>query len=159
MPHRRVLVHSLSWALVRILAAAFAVGSGPGAAQNIYRCGPQGNVYSQAPCADGRLVDTRSASRSPAQLAQAQAEARETRRIADQLARDRTAFEAAHPPRAAAGIHPPPAAQASSVTTAQASKPKGLKRASRKPTGWRPGEGEDFVASAPAPRKKKTAAP
>ena len=29
----------------------------PVAAAEVYRCGPNGNTYSQMPCADGRRVD------------------------------------------------------------------------------------------------------
>ena len=145
-----------AWAWIS--AVGLALASGPVLGQTIYRCGPAGNVYSHQPCAEGRAVAVDD-SRSPAQLAEARQLQRDNQRLADRMARDRMAFEAAHPARAAAGIQAPPAAvRAPATPVGQAHRPKGLKRATRQPTGWRPDEGEDFVARAPAPPKKASKA-
>ena len=143
-----------------VSAAALALASGAGIGQTVYRCGPDGNVYTHQPCAEGRAVAIDD-SRNPAQLAEARQLERNNQRLADRMARDRLAFEASHPARAAAGIHAPPGARAVANPVGQAHRPKGLKRATRQPGGWRPEEGEDFVARAPTPSKRagKAAAP
>ena len=160
--HERLLHRARAWFSGVALAPALALALGSSAVrgQTIYRCGPAGNVYSHQPCADGRALALDD-SRSPAQLAEARRLERDNQRLADRMARDRMAFEAAHPARAAAGIHAPPGARAVANPVGQAHRPKGLKRATRQPGGWRPEEGEDFVARAPAPPKRagKAAAP
>jgi hypothetical protein len=44
--------------LVALPVAVLALGAAFGAAaQQVYRCGPDGSIYQQAPCAQGRAVD------------------------------------------------------------------------------------------------------
>lgn len=66
--------------------AMFALGSGA-AAQKIYRCGPDGRIYQQAPCSDGKAIDA-SDPRTPEQRAEAQAIAASEARRAAQFDRD-----------------------------------------------------------------------
>jgi hypothetical protein len=83
-----------------------------GSSTRIYRCGPQGREFSQAPCADGKgsaqevAVDEPSA----AQRAQAQRAAQSEATLAAQLRSERLAREAAAAqPLRAAGIRHQPA--------------------------------------------------
>jgi hypothetical protein len=71
-----------------ILTAAVGV-----AAQKVYRCGPEGNVYQQAPCAEGQAVDV-SDPRTTEQRRQAQAAAKNDARAAAKFDRDVTAASA-----------------------------------------------------------------
>jgi hypothetical protein len=153
---------ALEWAWARRCAtgACLALVGSAVLGQTIYRCGAAGNVYSHQPCADGRalvLDDTR----STAQVAEARKLERDNLKLADRLARERQAFEAAHPARAAAGIQAPPVSPTVANPVGQPHRPKDLKRATRQPGRWRPDEGQDFMAKAPAAPKKanKTTAP
>jgi hypothetical protein len=69
-------------------------------AQSVYRCGPDGRSYSQAPCAHGRAVEVND-ERSPQQQREALDVAERDRALADSLEQDRHAREAQ--PRAGAG--------------------------------------------------------
>jgi len=116
-------------------------------AQTVYRCGPDGRVYSQTPCPQGRAVDV-SDDRSAEQRAAAQARARDDQARGDALERERMDREAGKP--ALAGkidgrlTLPQPAA---SATKAKPSKKK--KHKSGKPPS------EDFKAIAPPVKKAK----
>ena len=110
---------------LHILAAgtlALCVGAGAGA-QKIYRCGPDGRVYQQAPCADGRAIDA-SDPRTADQREAAQAAARSEARLAAQLDRNTSASATARggktkPPAAA----DKPASNAASKKAAPEAKP------------------------------------
>ena len=65
-------------------------------AQTVYRCGPDGREYSQAPCPAGREVDVSDA-RSAGQRQAAAAVVKDQNRLADQLAAERQARERATP--------------------------------------------------------------
>jgi hypothetical protein len=55
--------------------------------QTVYRCGPEGRVYSQAPCADGKPVtidDPRSASQQSAAREVAARDAQQARQLAEE---------------------------------------------------------------------------
>jgi len=88
--------------------------------QTVYRCGPDGRVYSQAPCADGKALtvdDPRSASQQKAAREVSARDAEQAKKLAD----ERRQREAAAKGQAAAGIQASPAADTAS---APARKPK-----------------------------------
>ena len=85
---------------VSMLCVAVAVAAPP---QTVYRCGPDGRVYSQTPCADGRPVtteDTRSASQQKSAQEVAERDAQQAQKLAD----ERRQREAAAKGQPAAGI-------------------------------------------------------
>jgi hypothetical protein len=91
-------------AVVAVWLAASAAAAAP--PQTVYRCGPDGRVYSQTPCADGKPVTTEDSRSTAQQKAARDAAARDARR-ADELAderRQRAAAAARHD--AAVGIKP-----------------------------------------------------
>jgi hypothetical protein len=135
MKHAAVLVLALSG-----LANAFA-------AAPIYRCGPDGRVYSQTPCADGRLIDAADP-RSEAQRVEARRVVARERKAAQDMERERHAQEAAQEPATATGFNgrPPPA------ETAGPQRPRGK----QKHRGAKPKQAtEDFVAIEPRNAKAK----
>ena len=95
-----------------VAAAALALGSSA-AAQKIYRCGPDGRIYQQAPCTDGKTIDA-SDPRTPEQRAAAQALAASEARRAAQFDRDNAPASAAEGRKA----KPPKAPPAASATAA-----------------------------------------
>ena len=66
----------------------------PAQAQQVYRCGPDGREYSQAPCKDGRTVDAADPRSAADQKAARDVAAREAK-LADEMTRERHAREAA----------------------------------------------------------------
>jgi hypothetical protein len=93
-----------------LLALASWVQAAP--PQTVYRCGPEGRVYSQTPCADGKAVtvdDPRSASQHKAARDVAARDAQQ----AKQLAEERRQREQAAVGQQAAGIKPAQASAAS----------------------------------------------
>ena len=64
------------------------------AAQTVWRCGPDGRVYSDAPCSEGRRVDLAQA-RPSGDIQAAQQQANHDIRQAEVLRRERLAQEAA----------------------------------------------------------------
>ena len=129
-------------ALTVVLATAL---SSAAVAAPIYRCGPDGRVYSQTPCADGRLIDA-SDPRSAAQRAEASRVAARERKAADQLERDRREREAAQPAAQATGFNGRPAPPEPAASSAKPAKHKHHKA---KPIT------KDFVAVDPSSVKKK----
>ena len=114
-------------------------------AQTVYRCGPDGRVYSQSPCPQGRAVDV-SDERSAEQRAAAQAQARDDQMRGDALERERLDREAGKPALAGKiGKTTPAAEPIVSKTKAKPSKKKKQKAQQA---------GDDFKAIAPAPAKK-----
>ena len=101
-------------------------------AQTVYRCGPDGREYSQAPCPAGREVDVSDA-RSAGQRQAAAAVVKDQNRLADQLAAERQARERATPTTGPAGIRRggPPDTTASVLDRPSAG--KGQKSQSAKP--------------------------
>jgi len=104
-------------------ACFFALVGGMAAAappQTVYRCGPEGRVYSQTPCADGRAVtteDSRSASQQKAADEVATREAQQAQKLAD----ERRQREAAAKNQQAAGIKmPAPAFEGASAPVRKA---------------------------------------
>ena len=98
------------------------------ASQKIFRCGPDGRVYSQTPCKDGYEVPAADA-RSPEQRQAAEDVLKRDARLADKMTRERRAAEAAQAAAAAArqsavhiaypaaARHAPPAASAAKKRT------------------------------------------
>jgi hypothetical protein len=75
---------------VRLFAAALALATALGAAaQKVYRCGPDGRIYQQTPCAEGRPVDA-SDPRTAEQRQAAQTVAKNEAKMAAQLDQDAT---------------------------------------------------------------------
>lgn len=70
------------WIAAAVLTFSFGAG-----AQKIYRCGPDGRIYQQAPCTDGKPINA-SDPRTPEQRAAAQALAASEARRAAQFDRD-----------------------------------------------------------------------
>ncbi|MBC7957341.1 MAG: DUF4124 domain-containing protein, partial [Cytophagales bacterium] len=113
-------------------------------AQTVYRCGPDGRVYSQTPCPQGRAVNV-SDERSADQRAAAESRVREDQSRGDALERERLDREAGKP--AAAGkIEGRPAPPEPAKPAAKPSKKK-------KPKAKKPAN-DDFKAVAPAPKPK-----
>ena len=124
----------------------------PSQAQPVFRCGSD---YSQAPCPQGKVVDT-SDPRTPQQRAQAQrVNASEVRRGAEMRA-ERLADEAAQkaPPAAASLSGAPAANPASSAASAPRKAPKRKHASAKKPAGT------PFTARDPSrPKQPHAAAP
>ncbi|HYN60006.1 MAG TPA: hypothetical protein VET87_10685 [Rubrivivax sp.] len=91
-------------ALCLVISAA--AGAGP--PQTVYRCGPDGRVYSQTPCADGRPVTVEDPRSAHQQKSAREVAARDAEQ-AQQLAAERKQREAAAKAQPAAGIKTAPA--------------------------------------------------
>lgn len=113
-------------ALSLLLATAAFAGAPP---QTVYRCGPDGRVYSQTPCADGQQVSVEDP-RSAAQQRAAREVADREARSAESLAKERHQREAAVQGQQPIGIKPEPVATAASAAKSKSkSKPKSGKKA------------------------------
>jgi hypothetical protein len=132
-----------------LVAALFAAVSASVAAEQVYRCGPEGRIYQNKPCEQGKAVDVADP-RSAAQHKLARAAAKADARLADDLERDRRARETGTLPAAAAGFNarpaPPEPAASASAKAKKKSKSTSSKAASQ-PNG--------FVAVVPPPQKPK----
>ena len=119
------------------------------AAAPIYRCGPDGRIYSQAPCADGKLIESADP-RSAAQRAEALRVAAKERQTAADMERERRKQQAEKPPAQAVGFNsrPPPPEPAASSSDSGARK----RHHSKAKTA-----SKDFVAIDPGAKKKKRA--
>ena len=136
---------SAALTLVFVLTAGGAHAAAP-----IYRCGPDGRIYSQAPCADGRLIEAADP-RSAAQRAEALRVASKERQTAADMERDRRKQQAEQPPPAQAvgfNSRPPPPQPAASSSDSGARK----RHHSKAKTA-----SKDFVAIDPGAKKKKRA--
>jgi hypothetical protein len=88
--------------------------------QTVYRCGPDGRVYSQTPCADGRAVTTEDSRSVSQQKAAGEVAARDAQQ-AQKLADERRQREAAANNQPAAGIKmPAPTVEAASAPARKA---------------------------------------
>ena len=132
-----------------LLAALLLAGASGSGAQAVYRCGPDRNVYSQQPCADGAAIDARDG-RTAGQRAEAEAAARRESAHADRMERERLAQERSTRGGTAIPLtHVTAAAHAASAPKATSGKRKSSKK---KP--------EDEVRIlVPAPAKPKKASP
>ncbi len=129
----------------RFLAlAAIAFAATGAAAQTVYRCG---NEYSRVPCVDGKPVDT-GPSTTDRRAAEARQSANREHRLADEMARDRRAREAALKPATASSLGPARAIQPSAAASASM-KPKKRSRAKIRVVDER-----DFVARVPKVKAK-----
>jgi hypothetical protein len=93
--------------------------------QTVYRCGPDGRIYSQTPCADGKALsvdDPRSTSQQKAARDVAGRDAEQARKLAE----ERRQREAAAKEQQAAGFKTAPVADAASAPQRKAKpKPRG----------------------------------
>ena len=102
------------------------------AGPTVYRCGPDHNVYSQLPCADGEAVDARDG-RTAQQRAEADTAARKQANIGSKMEQDRLAREAAVRPSSAMNLAPvshaasAPKAKTTKAKTGKATKSKSAK--------------------------------
>jgi hypothetical protein len=105
------------WLALGSLLPLWALAAPP---QTVYRCGPDGRVYSQTPCADGKALtvdDPRSSSQQKAAREVSARDAEQAKKLAD----ERRQREEAAKGQAAAGFKTSPAAE---TTPAPARKPK-----------------------------------
>ncbi len=128
----------VAWGLALVCTGTL---SAPGSL--IYRCGPDGRVFSQVPCAGGEIVES-SDPRSAAQRAAAKRVAAQEREHAAALERQRRADEAAAKP--AAGMNARPASDDEAASD-------GAERGRTKST--KPARNQDFVAEVPGSRKRR----
>ena len=75
-------------------ALLLATGAADAASPKVFRCGPDGRTYSQTPCKDGYEVDAADA-RSVEQRKAAEEAVKREEKLADKMARERRAAEAA----------------------------------------------------------------
>ncbi len=120
-------------------------------AQTVYRCGPNGNQYSQQACEGGSAVDVADP-RSSAQAAQARQSVDEQRKLAMQMARERREEERAHPPASAGNLGNRGVAD-QLLPTVKAKQASSKKRSGK--TSAQAAEGQEFAAIDPASLKKK----
>lgn len=73
--------------------------------QTVWRCGPNGTIFSDAPCADGRQIATVDP-RPSADVQAARDMAQREQRLADKLRNERVQREAVNPGAGLAGIGP-----------------------------------------------------
>lgn len=116
------LIATTLWAMAWAMSGTSAM-AGP----TVYRCGPDRNVYSQLPCADGEAVDARDG-RTARQRAEAEAAAHKQAETGSKMERDRLAREAAVRPSSAMNLAPVSHA-------ASAPKAKPAKKASKSTKG------------------------
>jgi len=134
-----------AWRLAAcLLCALIASTAAAGPPQTVYRCGPDGRVYSQTPCTDGRPVTVEDP-RSANQQKSARDVATRDAQLAQQLADERKQREAAVKAQPAAGVKRPPVQDSAS---APARKPKAKPPADETPIS----PAMRVPAAAPAPK-------
>ena len=136
--------------LAALLLVSFSLATA--GAQTVWRCGPDGRVYSDRPCADGggevEVADPRNAD----QIQAAHAVAARDRQLADQMARERRERELA----ALQGLAPVSSktAAARSARPLASDRPRDPARMSRS-SRPRPADDGTFRAVAPSSRRTK----
>ena len=113
---------------IAVLALASSAAGAASQSQQVYRCGPEGRVYSQTPCKDGHAVttdDARSAEQRKAALETVKTDAR----LAERMTREREARERAAAQRgptiiANSGLGKPAAAPSAAASAPAKKKPK-----------------------------------
>lgn len=136
--------------LIGVLMLALPLLAG---AQEVWRCGPDGRVYADAPCADGRRVDVAQAERPAADVQAARTRAAREEQRATALRSERLAQEAAQRGSgAAAGIGPRAAAQQAALKP-RAMAARGKPRS--KQGQLQPAQDGTWRAVAPASRRAK----
>jgi hypothetical protein len=101
-------------------------------AQKVFRCGPDGRIYSQTPCKDGATVEVADPRSTEQQRAAAQANQREQAQN-EKAARERHANEVAAAKQGAAHIPYTAAIKAAAPASAASAPGKGKKKAKAKP--------------------------
>jgi hypothetical protein len=97
--------------LLTAIAPLWALAAPP---QTVYRCGPDGRIYSQTPCADGKALTVDDPRSADQQKAAREVSARDAEQ-ARQLAAERRQREEAARKQAAAGIKPDAPAEPASA--------------------------------------------
>ena len=102
-----------------VVLCAAALAHAGAAAQPAWRCGPDGSIYQQEPCAGGRPVDAADP-RSEGDRRAAREAAKADARLADRLERERRSREAVRPAGASGfNARPVPVAAPASAPKAQ----------------------------------------
>jgi hypothetical protein len=117
----------LTVALVLFASGTAAIGADGAAGQKVFRCGPEGRDYSQAPCKDGHEVDAADP-RSAAQRKSAEETVKREEKMADKMARERRAQETAAAKVGAATIVHSSAAKAAAPAASAAAKKRYRKK-------------------------------
>lgn len=119
-------------ALLSAIALAVPVSA---LAAKVYRCGPDGRVYSQTPCKDGYEINAAD-KRSTDQRKAAEDSVKREEKMAEKMAQERKANEAAAAKQGAVMIANPAAAKSAATTPAEpdaaASASKGKQGAAKK---------------------------
>jgi hypothetical protein len=117
-----------------VAAMWLAAGSAGAAQQKVYRCGPDGRIYSQTPCKDGYEVNVADPRSAEQRKAAEDATKREEKAV-DKMTRERQAQEAAAAKQGTSHIADPSAAKpaASAASGSAAKKPGSGKPAATKP--------------------------
>ncbi len=154
-------IRTLAVSLIGGLLGVFCLSAG--AAQTVYRCGAQGNEYSQLPCQSGRAIDVADP-RSPEQVGEARKASAAQYKLALQMANERRANERATRQVVAAGIDYPAAASAQAkIKRGKSEKPDKSKTKSHSRKADSHAKAREFVAMGPgtatkSAKKKRTSA-
>ncbi len=109
-----------------LAALSLACGSAAAASQKVFRCGPDGRVYSQTPCKDGYEVKADDA-RSEQERKAAEEQLKRDDKLNEKMARERRANESASRPGIGVIANPaaarPAAAPASGVAAKKKKRP------------------------------------
>jgi len=100
--------------------------------QKVFRCGPDGRIYSQTPCPEGTAINAADPRSADQQRAAAQASQKQQAQN-DKDARERKASEAAAAKQGAAHIPYTAAIKAAAPASAASAAGKGKKKAKAKP--------------------------
>ena len=122
-----------------LIAAPIAASA---AAQKVFRCGPDGRIYSQTPCKDGYEIDAAD-KRSAEQHKSAEDQVRRDEKMVEKMTRERLANEAAAAKQGASTIVNPAAAKpaaAQAAASAPGAKPAAAKKdaGAKKDSGAKP---------------------
>jgi len=115
---------------VLLAALLIAGGSADAASQKVFRCGPDGRVFSQTPCKDGYEVNADN-KRSVEQRKAAEDNVKREEKMTEKMARERQAQEAAAAKQGSSIIASPTAAKPVASAASVAAKKK---RQPKKPT-------------------------
>ena len=117
-------IHRASVLLTTLLLTA---GAAEAASQKVFRCGPDGRSYSQTPCKDGSEVNTDD-TRSVEQRKAAEDNVKREEKMADKMARERRAAEAAAAKQGPAIIGNPAAAKPAALPASAPAKKYRMKK-------------------------------
>ena len=104
-------------------ALSMACGGAAAASQKVFRCGPDGRVYSQTPCKDGYEVKADDA-RSEQERKAAEEQLKRDDKLNEKMARERRANEAASKPGIGVIANPAAAKPAAAAASSAAAKKK-----------------------------------